>query len=357
MGFEEGLQNLPPTSKEGSIMFKRALVTLVAGLIAAWGTTAWSQKEIRWGTSAVGSSGHKALVVLAELLNREMPNYRVTVQPTPGAIVTVKGYATGQFDGYYGADIAFYELANDSNRFRGFKQSMKRQPVQSFWSFTVEVGAAVHSRDKGKFKGWADLNGKPVFTGPLPWDVRAHLERAFGALGVRHQYRQVDLAAAGSLLQGGGIEAFIIYTNGEATTAPWITEASLAADWAALNPTASEIENLKISGFSTIDVKPDVFKRDVHADKVVLLPFYYGFHVGLEVPENDLYQMLTVIEKNVGDLVKSDPGYAQIAKDMPGFQRRGVAAAADLVPIHPGLAKYMREKGVWDAKWDARVAK
>ena len=104
-------------------------------------------------------------------------------------------------------------------------------------------------------------------------------------------------------------------------------------------------------------MKPDVFKRDVHADKVVLLPFYYGFHVGLEVPENDVYQMLTVIEKNVGELVKSDPGYAQIAKDMPGFQRRGVAAAADLVPIHPGLAKYMREKGVWDAKWDARVAK
>ncbi len=171
-------------------MFKRALVLLVAGLIAAWGVSAWSQvKEIPWGTAAVGSSGHKALVVLAEMLNREMPKYRVTVQPTPGAIVTIKGYATGQFEGYYGADIAFYELANDVNRFRGFKQSMKRQPVQSFWTYTVEVGTAVHSRDRAKFKGWSDLNGKAVFTGPLPWDVRAHLERAYGALGVKHQYR------------------------------------------------------------------------------------------------------------------------------------------------------------------------
>jgi hypothetical protein len=25
--------------------------------------------------------------------------------------------------------------------------------------------------------------------------------------------------------------------------------------------------------------------------------------------------------------------------------------------VHPGLAKYMREKGVWDAKWDSRIAK
>jgi TRAP-type uncharacterized transport system substrate-binding protein len=339
-------------------MFKRALVFLVAGLMAAWGAPAWSQvKELPWGTSAVGSAGHKALIVLAEMLNREMPKYRVTVQPTPGAIVTVKGYATGQFEGYYGADIAFYELANDVNRFRGFKQSMKRQPVQSFWTYTVEVGTAVHSRDKGKFKGWGDLNGKAVFTGPLPWDVRAHLERAYGALGVKHQYRQVDLSAAGSLLQSGGIEAFIIYTNAEATTAPWITEASLAADWAALNPTASEIEALKQVGFATTEVKPETFKRDVHADKVVLLPFYYGFHVGLEVPEDDLYKMLMAIEKNAAELAKADASFAQIDKDMPGFQRKGVASSVDFVPIHPGLAKYMREKGVWDAKWDARVAK
>src|SRR3990170_5078256 len=176
------------SKEEGQAMIKRTLSLFVAGLLAALGTSALAQvKEIPWGTSAVGSSGHKALVVLAEVLNREWTGYRVTVQPAPGAIITVKGYATGQFEGYYGADIAFYELANDVNRFKGFKASMKRQPVQSFWVFTVEVGTAVHSRDRAKFKGWANLAGKPVFTGPLPWDVRAQLERAYGALGVKHQ--------------------------------------------------------------------------------------------------------------------------------------------------------------------------
>ena len=339
-------------------MFKRTLALLVAGLMAVWGAPTWSQvKELPWGTSAVGSSGHKALVVLAEMLNREVKNYRITVQPATGAIITMKGYATGQFEGYYGADIGFYEYANDINRFKGFKASVKRPLVQSFWSFTIEVSTAVHSRDKGKFKGWADLAGKPVFTGLLPWDVRAHLERAYGALGVKHQYRQVDLSAAGSLLQSGGLDAFIIYTAGESAPASWITEASLAADWAALNPSAAELAALKKAGFAVIEVTPDVFKKDVHADKVVLLPFYYGFHVGLEVPEDDLYGMLMTIEKNVAQLAKDDASYAQIAKDMPGFQRKGVASSVDFVPIHPGLAKYMREKGVWDAKWDARLAK
>ncbi|HYH42138.1 MAG TPA: TAXI family TRAP transporter solute-binding subunit [Burkholderiales bacterium] len=339
-------------------MLKRTLALLVAGLLTC-AAPAWSQvKEIPWGTSAVGSAGHKALVVLAEVLNREMKNYRITVQPTPGAIISVKGYATGQFEGFYGADIAFYEFANDTNRFKGFKSSMKRMPVQSFWSFTVEVGTGVHARNKGKMKSWADLSGKPIFTGPLPWDVRAHLERAYGALGVKHQYRQVDLSATGSLLQSGGLEGFIIYTNGEAAAPPWIAEASLATEWVALNPSPDEIAALKKAGFAVTEVPGNVFKREaVGVEKVVLLPFYYGFHVGLEVPEEDVYRMLTIIEKNVAQLAKSDPAYSQIAADMPGMQRKGVASSVNFVPVHPGLAKYMREKKVWDSKWDGRIAK
>jgi uncharacterized protein len=339
-------------------MLKHARALLMAGVMAGFSAAGFAQvKEIPWGTSAVGSAGHKALVVLAEMLNREMPKYRVTVQPTPGAIVSVKGYATGQFEGYYGSDIAFYELANDIKRFKGFKSSMKRQPVQSFWVFTTDMGLAVHARDKDKYKSWKDVAGKALFTGMPPWDTRAQLERAFETLGMKYNYRQVDLSAAGSLLQSGSIDGFGLYSNSESSVPPWIAEASLATDWAALNPSAQEIATLKKAGFSVIEVKPDVFKHKTHTDKVVLLPFYYGFHVGLEVPEEDLYQMLKVVEKNVAELAKADPSFVQISKDMVGFQRRGIESSVNLVPIHPGLAKYMREKGAWDAKWDARIAK
>jgi hypothetical protein len=338
-------------------MFKRTLVLLVAGLMLACGGTAWSQTDIRWATSAVGSAGHKALVALADLLNREMPKYRVTVLPTPGAIVSVKGYATGQFDGYYGADIAFYEFAHNTKRFKGFKENVKHQPVQSFWTYTVEIGMGVRASELDKVKNWHDLQDKVLFLGNPPWDTRAQLERAFEALGIKYKYRQVDLSAAGSVLQRGGIDGICVYTTGEAAVAPWVQEAGLAADWGVVNPSASEIATLEKAGFSIFEQSPKVFRQDIHADKAVLLPFYYGFHVGLEIPADDVYQMLKIIEKHAGELAKANKGFSQIAKDMAGFQRRGVTAAANLVPIHPGLAKYMREKGVWDAKWDARVAK
>lgn len=314
-------------------------------------------RDISWGTSAVGSAGHRALVNLANLLNKEMPEYRIMVLPTPGAIVTVKGYATGQFDGFYGADIAFFELANDRDRFKGFKPNIKRQPLQSFWAYTMEVGVGINSKDVGKFKQWRDLSGQRMFTGPLPWDVRAALERGLAAVGVKHQYVEVDLATVGSLVEAGDLKGFIAYTSAEATPAPWIIELSLSTDWAILNPSKEEAEMLRKEAISPVEVDKGVFKRDVKADKIMLLPFFYGFHVGLEVPEQDLYKMLVTIEKNAAELVKGDAGFEQIRKDMPGLQRRGVESSVNFVPIHPGLAKYMRERGVWNTAWDNRVAK
>ena len=338
-------------------MLKRALTAFaVVFALSAASSSAWSQKDIRWGTPPVGTTGHKAMVLLSGILNKEMPQYRISVLPTAGAITTIKGYATGEYDGMYGSDIGFHELATDTNRFKGFKARVKRPPMQSFWSNTIEVSLAVHARNKDKFKKWTDLNGKRVFTGPLPFDVRAHLERAMAALDIKFTYVQIDLAAAGSQLESGAIDAMNIYTGAEKAPPPWLAEASLAADWAALNPSADELAMLKSKNFSAVEVGPEVFKRNVHVAKVIELPFYYGFHVGLDVPADDVYRMLKIIEANAAELAKTDPTFSQIATDMAGFQKRGVESSADLVPIHPGLAKYMREKGVWDAKWDSKIA-
>ena len=149
----------------------------------------------------------------------------------------------------------------------------------------------------------------------------------------------------------------IYTTGGGLAVAPWVQEAGLASDWGVVNPSASEIATLKDAGFTIMEANAAVFHKDIHADKAILVPYYYGFHVGMDIPAEDVYQMLKIIEKHASELAKANKSFSQIAKDMPGFQRQGVTAAANLVPIHPGLAKYMREKGVWDPKWDSRIAK
>jgi TRAP transporter TAXI family solute receptor len=338
-------------------MLRRILTaTAAVALLALSGAPAWSQvKDIRWATSSATSSGYKALVVLANLLNKEMPKYQITVLPTPGAVVTIKGYATGQYEGFYGSDVAFVEFAANTGRFKDFRASVKREPMQSFWGFTLEPAMAVKASEASKYKSWSDLNGKKVFTGPLPFDTRNQLERALAALGIKHNYVQVDLETVGSQLDSGAIDAMCLYTAAETTPPPWLTQASLATDWAVLNPSAEEIATLKAKNFTFTEVKPAAYKKDIHADKVVALPFFYGFHVGADVPADDVYAMLKIIEANAAELAKTDSSYGQIAADFVGMQKRGLASSIDLVPVHPGFAKYLREKGAWDSKWDAKI--
>jgi len=329
-------------------------------LLAASGSSAWSApKDIKWGTGPVGSSGHKALVVLADLLNKEMPELRISVLPYPGAVGTVKAFATGDINGYYGSDVALKEFKADNGRFKDFKSKVKIEPVQSFWCYTLDVGLAINAKDRNTIKKWGDLTGKEVYTGPLPFDTRKHLENAMAAIGVKHVYKQVDLSTAGSQLASGSIKGMIIYAAGGKTPAPWISEASLAVDWAALNPSADELAQLKAKGFASEQVSPDNFhKKEAYVKSVTLLPFYWGFDLGRDITEDEMFKMLTIIEKHADELAKLDPSFAQIGGgQMAAFQKKALESTADLVPIHPGLAKYLKSKNMWDSKWDAQVAK
>ncbi|MBA7531243.1 hypothetical protein ES705_23454 [subsurface metagenome] len=316
-------------------------------------------KEFRWGTSSTGSSGHRALVALTTLLDREMENYNFTVLPTPGAVFTVKKYAMEEMDGLYGADVAFYELSGNVDRFEGFSSQIKRYPVQSFWAYTLEVGLAIHANNMEKFKGWRDLSGEKVFTGPAAWDVRAALERPLKVLNVGHKYVEIDLGMVSSSLGAGHISAINAYTSGGGSTiSPWLMETELGTDIAILNPSEEEIELLKKAGIEVVDIQPDVFETDVHVDVIKGVPFFYGFHTGPEVmPEEDVYQMLKIIEENAAELAKQDPIYRQIQENMVDIQLRGIKATIDFVQVHPGLARYLREKGVWNSDWDDQIAK
>lgn len=342
-------------------MLKRILAAFaVAFSLTAVSSAAWAQKDIRWGTGPVGSVGQKALVVLANLLNKDMPQYRITVLPMPGAVMTVKGFATEQIDAYYGSDDALEEFAKDTGRFKGFKENVKRMPVQSMWLFTIDCGIGIKETNADKIKKWGDLTGRKVYTGPLPFDTRLHLEKALAALGVHHIYTQVDLSTVGSQLDSGTIEATIVYYGGGVSPAPWLSQASLAVDWAGLNPSPQEVAELKAKGIAVRQVDAKILSphRDMHVKKLTLLPFYWGFDVGMNMPADDVYKMLTIVDKNADDLAKQDPDFGQIAHGkLAEFQTEALAHTWNVVPIHPGLARFLKEKGMWQAKWDSNVAK
>ena len=39
-----------------------------------------------------------------------------------------------------------------------------------------------------------------------------------------------------------------------------------------------------------------------------------------------------------------------MAEDCAGFQVKGIQSIPEM-PVHPGLAKYLKEKGLWNSSW------
>ena len=115
---------------------------------------------------------------------------------------------------------------------------------------------------------------------------------------------------------------------------------------------------MKAKGFAIKDADAKtISKNDIHVKKLTLLPFYWGFDIGMNMSTDDVYKMLTIIDKHANDLAKQDADFAEIANGkLAAFQKAALAQTWDLVPIHPGLAKFLKEKGQWDPKWDSKVA-
>jgi TRAP-type uncharacterized transport system substrate-binding protein len=45
-----------------------------------------------------------------------------------------------------------------------------------------------------------------------------------------------------------------------------------------------------------------------------------------------------------------------MAKDFVGMQVKGINANLE-VPVHPGLARFLKERKAWDAKWKVAGSK
>jgi hypothetical protein len=50
------------------------------------------------------------------------------------------------------------------------------------------------------------------------------------------------------------------------------------------------------------------------------------------------------------ELVKIEAGFGPMAKDFIGMQVQGIKANPQ-VPVHAGLAKFLKEHKAWDEKW------
>jgi TRAP-type uncharacterized transport system substrate-binding protein len=118
-----------------------------------------------------------------------------------------------------------------------------------------------------------------------------------------------------------------------------------------INPCPDEVAKLKAAGLAVADVEAkNAFSKNVGASTLQGVPILFGYNARSDMPEDSVYRMVKAFYDKRDELVKLDPGFTPMAKDFVGMQAQGIDANPQ-IPVHAGLAKFLKEHKAWNDKW------
>lgn len=332
-----------------------AVVIALTALAGTHAAQAQERKSIRWATSSVDSYGYKVAAAMVKIGEEALGGqYTITVNPYPSTTGAMKATMDGNGEIGYTADVGMTQLYGSEGGFKGYKPS-KGMLVHTWYAYPMESFMATSAKDAEKYKCWGDFSGKPVFFTPAGFMNWLNFARIYKALGYQFKHVQIDPKTQADALQGNTLVGAVAYTTAGRSLASYWKETEVRMDVKVINPCPQEVEKLKAAGLAVVSVDPkDAFSKDVGVKQIQAVPILFGYNVRADMPEDVVYKLLSAFYKERDNLAKSDPGFTPLAKDFVGMQVQGINANPD-VPVHAGLAKFLKEHKAWNDKW--KIAK
>jgi TRAP transporter TAXI family solute receptor len=332
-----------------------AAVAAVFSVSALEPVHAQERKSIRWATSSVDSYGYKVAASMVKIVEEALgANVTVTVNPYPSTTGAMKAAMDGNAEIGYTADVGMTQLYAGEGGFKGYKAG-KGMLVHAWYAYPMESFMATAAKDAGKYKCWKDFSGKPVFyttAGFMNW---LNFQRIYKALGYQFRHVQIDPKTQADALQGNTLVGSVAYTTAGRSLAPYWRETEVRMDVKVVNPCPDEVQKLKAAGLAVVDIDPKAaFTKDVGVQQIQGVPILFAYNVRSDMSADDVYKMITAFYKNKDKLAQADAGFTPMAKDFVGMQVQGINANPD-IPVHPGLARFLKEQKAWSDKW--KIAK
>ncbi len=331
------------------------VLVVALALVFAWSAidtaNVQERKSIRWATSNTGSYGYKVASSMIKVLEDALGGeYVVTVNPYPSTTGAMKAAMDGTGEIGYTADVGMRQLYDSDGGFKNFKAA-KGNLVHTWYAYPMESFMAVPAAKAGDFKCWRDFSGKPVFYTPAGFMNWLNFRRIYKALGYQFNHVEIDTATQADAMQAGSIVGATAYTTAGRSLASYWRETELRTDIKLVNPCPDEVQKLKAAGLAVVDVDPkQAFSKDVGVQTVQGVPILFAYNVRADMPEDVVYKMLSAFYNKRAGLAKTDPGFTPMARDFVGMQVQGISANPD-IPVHPGLAKFLKEHKAWNEKW------
>jgi TRAP transporter TAXI family solute receptor len=327
-----------------------AMATVFAAAVTH-SAAAQQRKSLRWTTSQVGSYGYTIAASMAKIVEQALGGeYTVTVQPYQSPTVAMKAVMDGEGELAYTADIGMTQFQERVGPFKDYKPT-KPEIVHTWYAYPMESMMATSAKEADKFKCWKDFSGKPVYFTQAGFQNWLNWQRIFKTLGYDFKHVQIDNKANGDALEQGTIVGSAIYTTAGRSLAPYWKETEVRMDIRVINPCPDEVAKLKAAGLAVADVEAKgAFSKSVGPSTLQGVPILFGYNARPDMPEDAVYKMVKAFYEKRDELVKLEAGFTPMAKDFVAMQVQGIDANPQ-IPVHAGLAKFLKEHKAWNDKW------
>jgi TRAP transporter TAXI family solute receptor len=334
-----------------TVFLMAALVMAISFLmIASDGETQGTQKKImKWGSSAAGSAGYTTLFGVAKIINEKEPSIYIEAIPTGGSTASQRLMGKGEMDGAYSGAWSLMDIYFNRGPYSKSPYPVDAvKPYQTWYCYLVRE-IIVTRAERTDINSWHDLAGKKVFI-PVPGTAVYEMAiAAFKSLGVLEKMKIVVVpqATAADALSMGTVDAVVGYTNGNSLV-PWMGEVDARLKIKVVKPTPEEVKIISaVPGYSTptVDTKK-VFSQDVGVGTVHTVADHYGFHIGKNVSAKNAYTIIKILVENAKSVGKIHAMLEDYAENPLEMQIKAMSSIPN-VPVHPGVANYLKEKNVW----------
>jgi len=313
---------------------------------------------IQWITGREGSAGYAIGASLGMLLQEEIPTIikKVDVRPL-GSLAGAKRIEKGTSEVTYTSAMAMHQQYNNLEYWAKHPTPPERRVLQGIWILAITMYAAVPEKRADKIKNYDDLAGKRFFIASPGGTLFLANKSVFETIGLWGKFKYADLpyGEVGGALAGGRLHAAVIYHISPAIApSSWVTELLARQNVVILNPSDAQVAkmNAGLAGTGMQVVENDIphYIKGEKGKKVRGWEFYWGWGLSPDLPEKYAYAITkTLVEQShkKGAAIRHIEAFAKQPLDI---MTKGIGTIPNL-PVHPGVAKYLKEKGVWKDNW------
>ncbi len=322
---------------------KRVLLTgfLLLSLLGTSGGSPAIAQDVVYVNIAAGAYGagyHIISTAIAQVVQKQDPKIRVAVEATTGG-----GQANIRHLAKKDATLGFAGTDAASDGYLGIGQ-FKDQKMPNLRMAWVGLPLQMHIivLSDSEVKKVSDLKGKKVATCSAGTD-RVYAPMFMKAHGIaraeyRSQYQQP--AEATAALRDKQIDAMICPVIGPD---PSIIDLATTRELRFLPTDPVAMEALRTENpWWTKTVISKTFYRGVSED-VPTAGFYSAIVTHEGVPEKLMYQMTKAVMESQKELTAMYPAAGRVNLEA---QRKFLEAGPSVPPLHPGVERYYREKGI-----------